>query len=146
MTEHPVLLEDLANNLQQLRASLSPDDWSPDAPGFYLQRQESGMLEVKVLDVQCGEPAETATTEVAEHKISGPSSGSNRRKPKASKSGFWRRFCPFKRYLLVATLPTARIPHQFQHARVGERKATKHGIRRNTVDIRVLLLFEEETH
>lgn len=132
-SEHPVLLEDLANNLQRLSASLPPDGWNPDAPGFYLHRQESGALEISMGAVKPGElvrattiqlpchhaPEETTATRASgdrgserEQAVTSPkeSSGGEKRASVAVKPAFWKRLCPFRRYLIPLTPPPRPFP------------------------------------
>lgn len=115
--ELPVLLDDLANNLERISANLPPDNGDRDASKFYLHRQESGILEMKALPVK---DASIKSVRVTATDVSEPveSKGKNLVKPsesdtngpKASKPSFWKRLRLFSRYLLQLLLSISQYP------------------------------------
>ena len=48
--QHPIMLADLARNLQRLSASLPPDGWEPDSTQRQIHRVASGVLDLRQPD------------------------------------------------------------------------------------------------
>lgn len=92
----PVMLVDIKENFQQLAASLPPDEWYPDPPRFYLQRQESGILSLSLSEVAVdgAVSANGQTSETLNSAMKEQGKEAKKGRPKGKRPGFrklWRR-------------------------------------------------------
>lgn len=119
--QHPVMLDDLLHNLQEVAASLPPDGWAAP-PRFSLQRQASGYFSLHQVDIAHGftpiQPLASATRRRSRSSPPVLETGEKKQaveEERRKKRRGWISFSTLRKRFPFAKVPKRRSEHSFLH-------------------------------